>query len=170
MRENSYILCKLYIGQLQYNSHSVFRPIHKPTVYLRYVLGQCDTCHWHLKTVEHIYWLVVCSSSQLTADRCSDVMLKANKAGTMLDLCRCRQMWCDRGGKHGGTIDGSGTLTAKKLIIFRVLRWKKWQTVVSIWFRCASSKNWKKLSICHCFVQFVQYLYWEQGSGCDKEM
>jgi hypothetical protein len=54
------------------------------------VLSQCDTCHWHLKAAEHIYWCVVSSSSQLTADRWSAVMLKANKTAIVQDLCRCR--------------------------------------------------------------------------------
>jgi hypothetical protein len=56
---------------------------------------QCDTCHWHLKTVEHISWRVVSSSSQLTADSCSAVLLKANMTPTVQDLCRCRKRCCD---------------------------------------------------------------------------
>jgi len=108
--ENSYNLCKLYIGQLRCNSNSVFRPTHKRTVYPRTVLGQCDSFHWHLETGEHVYWRVVCSSLQLTADCCSAVMLKSNKTATVLDLCRCRETWCDRQGKRVGSFGRSGRL------------------------------------------------------------
>ena len=39
----------------------------EPTVYPRNLLGQCDTFHWQLKTVEQTYWRVVSSISQLNA-------------------------------------------------------------------------------------------------------
>ena len=64
MRENYCTLWKLYIWQLQCSSNSAFRPTHKPSflpLKSSTVLGQCDTCHWHLKTVECIYWRVVSS-------------------------------------------------------------------------------------------------------------
>jgi hypothetical protein len=37
-------------------------------------------------------------------------MLKANKTGTVLDLCRCREMWWDREGKHVGSFGRSARL------------------------------------------------------------
>jgi hypothetical protein len=60
------------------------------------VLSEDDACHWHFKTVEHIFWFVVSSSSQLTADRWFAVMLKANKTATVQDFCRRRKKRCDR--------------------------------------------------------------------------
>ena len=79
----------LHIVQIVYRTVTVqftlsIIPTNKPTVYPRTVLGQCDTFHWQLKTVEHIYGRVVSSSSQLTADCWSAVMLKADKTGTVL--------------------------------------------------------------------------------------
>ena len=39
-----------------------FTPLKSSTVF-----SHCDTCHWHLETVEHICWRVVSSCSQLNA-------------------------------------------------------------------------------------------------------
>jgi len=76
----------------------------------RKLLCQCHNFHWNLKTVEHIYWSVVSSSSLLTADRWCAVMLMANKTGSVLDLCTCIQMWCDREGKRVRSLHSSGRL------------------------------------------------------------
>jgi len=69
------------------------------TVYLDQPTNRPFTPHsarsvWHLPLALEDSWtcLLTCrvSSSQLTADCCSAVMLKANKTGTVLDLCKCR--------------------------------------------------------------------------------
>jgi hypothetical protein len=85
--------CANYISHSYSTIHTEYldQPPKKKNILPRTVLGQCETL-WNLKAVEHIYWCVVSSSSKLTADICSAVMLKANKPGTVLDLCKCIQM------------------------------------------------------------------------------
>jgi hypothetical protein len=115
-REKSYILCELYIWQLQCNSTCLFIPNHKPTVYppLRSstVLSQCDTCHWHLKIFIDVMYPAV-HSRLLTA-----YLLWYWRLTRPL-LCRIcagvdRSGATDIKGKHVGSFGSSGWLTYRQ--------------------------------------------------------
>jgi hypothetical protein len=185
MRDNSYILCQLYIGQLQCNSHGVFRP----TICPRSNQAQCSVSvtpsfHRHLKTVEHIYWRIVSSSSQLTADSCSAVMPKANNTCTVhIHVCGVTGIK----GRNVSRFGSSGRLThwlrrcriySNQIVkctlsctndpIDSILNWRSvltnYRNVRSD--RCAVSHVWKKMSICDfvsCNVYNIYVKSWNHG-------
>jgi len=149
--------------ELHCKSHRIFRPTHKPKGGPGTVLGQCDTFHWPLKAFEYIHWRVVSSSSQLTADRCCAVILKANKTGTVLDWCSYTQKWCVREGRYVSMFSRSRrlkpcsnqitqpTLPMTHTFTFTVdiIAISRMSGVAFFGFWCAAFAIWKKMSVCY---------------------
>jgi hypothetical protein len=164
-----YILCKLYIWELQCISNSVFRPTHKPTDYSRSNQAQCSvnvtpaTGTW---TQLNIFIDLLCPavfSWLLTADLLWCWRL------TRPPLCRIcagvdRSGAADMKKKHVGSFGSSGWLNYRHCRLLwhsklsKQIRSQFWSsifyasdTVKNKWFRCAYSIH-----------SFIQYSVWRQ--------
>ena len=90
------------------DSYSAIHTVHYTNTHTNSLPPHSARSVWHLPLVPEDSWtyLLTCcvlqfraDYRQLTADCCCAVMLKSKMTGSMLDLCTCIQISCDREGK-----------------------------------------------------------------------